>query len=137
MSKASRLSREGFTLIEIIIVMTIIGILIGLGLPQYKNHLLRTREAVLRENLFTLRKLIDEYCVDKGKYPDSLQSLVQDGYLRMIPPDPITKSSSTWVEVREMPSSDEYILAESLGVIDVKSGSDEKSPIDGTAYNTW
>ena len=137
MSTSIRRFQRGFTLIEILIVLGIIGILLGLGLPQYKNSLIKARESVLRENLFQLRKLIDQYHLDKGKYPDSLQALVQDNYIRMIPTDPITKSSTTWVEVRETPAPDEYVTAESLGVIDVKSGSEEKSPIDQTPYNTW
>jgi len=127
----------GFTLIEMVIVFALIGILVGLGLPQYKYSLVKARETVLRENLTVLRKLIDQYYQDKGKYPASLQALVQDGYLRTMPMDPVTKSSETWVEVRETPSPDEYVLPDSLGVIDVKSGSDMKSPIDGTLYNSW
>jgi general secretion pathway protein G len=129
--------RKGFTLIEMVVVFALIGILVGLGLPQYKYSLVKGREAVLREDLFQFRKLIDQYYQDKGKYPVSLDALVQDGYLRSIPVDPITKSSSTWVEVRETLPPDEYVMPDTLGVIDVKSGSDKKSPIDGTLYNTW
>jgi general secretion pathway protein G len=129
--------RKGFTLIEMVVVFALIGILVGLGLPQYKYSLVKARESVLREDLFQFRKLIDQYYQDKGKYPASLDSLVQDGYLRSIPVDPMTKSSATWVEVRETLPPDEYVLPETLGVIDVKSGSDKKSPIDGTLYNTW
>jgi general secretion pathway protein G len=127
----------GFTLIEMVIVFALIGILVGLGLPQYKYSLVKARETVLRENLTVFRKQIDQYYQDKGKYPASLQALVQDGYLRTMPMDPMTKSSETWVEVRETPSPDEYVLPDSLGVIDVKSGSDMKSPIDGTLYSSW
>ncbi|MGZ7065895.1 MAG: prepilin-type N-terminal cleavage/methylation domain-containing protein [Candidatus Aminicenantales bacterium] len=127
----------GFTLIEMVIVFALIGILVGLGLPQYKYSLIKARETVLRENLTVLRKLIDQYYQDKGKYPASLQALVQDSYLRTMPMDPMTKSSETWVEVRETPSPDEYVQPDSLGVIDVKSGSDTKSPIDGTLYSSW
>jgi general secretion pathway protein G len=129
--------RGGFTLIEMVIVFALIGILVGLGLPQYKYSLVKAREAVLRENLTVIRKLIDQYYQDKGKYPATLQALVQDGYIRSMPLDPVTKSSSTWVEIRETPSPDEYVLPDSLGVVDVKSGSEAKSPIDGTLYNTW
>jgi general secretion pathway protein G len=129
--------RRGFTLIEMVVVFALIGILVGLGLPQYKYSLVKARESVLREDLFQLRKLIDQYYQDKGKYPASLDSLVQDGYLRSIPADPFTKSSMTWVEVRETLPPDEYVMPDTLGVIDVKSGSDKKSPIDGTLYNTW
>ena len=127
----------GFTLLEMVIVFALLGILLGLGLPQYKYTLIKGREAVLRENLFQLRKQIDHYYQDKGKYPASLQALVQDGYFRTMPVDPVTKSSTTWVEVREQPSPDEYVLPDALGVIDVKSGSEEKSQLDGTPYNTW
>jgi general secretion pathway protein G len=127
----------GFTLIEMVIVFALIGILIGLALPQYKYSLVKAKETVLRENLFVLRKLIDQYYQDKGKYPASLQALVQDGYVRAIPTDPVTKSSTTWVEVRETPAPDELVMPDALGVIDVKSGSEEKSPIEGTPYNTW
>jgi general secretion pathway protein G len=128
---------RGFTLLEMVVVFALIGILVGLGLPQYKYSLVKAREAVLREDLFVFRKLIDQYYQDKGKYPASLDALVQDGYLRLIPVDPMTKSSTTWVEVRETPPPDEYVMPDTLGVIDVKSGSDQKSPIDGSLYNTW
>jgi len=138
MRKTWRSGRNGgFTLIEMVIVFALIGILVGLGLPQYKYSLVKAREAVLRENLFQIRKQIDLYYQDKGKYPASLQALVQDGYLRSLPVDPVTKSPTTWEEVRETLPPDEYVMPETLGVVDVKSGSDQKSPIDGTVYNTW
>ena len=129
--------RPGFTLIELIIVLSIIGLLVGLGLPQYKSAMVKARETVLKENLFILRRLIDQYAQDKGKYPASLQALVQDSYLRAIPVDPTTRLSTTWVEVREQPSPEDPMLAEIPGVLDIKSGSEDKSPIDGTPYNTW
>lgn len=127
---------KGFTLIEVIIVFTLIGILVGLGLPQYKYATKRAREAVLKENLFQLRTLINQYHVDKGKYPESLQALVEEEYLMKIPVDPITKSSETWVEVRESLTDEEMLTGVEPGVVDVLSGSEEKS-IDGTPYNTW
>ncbi|MGB8952433.1 MAG: prepilin-type N-terminal cleavage/methylation domain-containing protein [Candidatus Aminicenantales bacterium] len=127
---------RGFTLIEVIVVLTIIGILIGLALPQYQNAARRARESVLKENLFQLRKLIDQYFTDKGKYPASLQSLVQENYLRKIPIDPITGSSETWMEIRENPPAEEIEPGMELGIVDVLSGSDKKS-LDGTLYNTW
>lgn len=128
--------RRGFTLIEIIIVFTLIGILVGLGLPQYKYATKRAREAVLKENLFQMRKLINQYYVDKGQYPPSLQALVDEEYLKRIPVDPMTRSSETWVEVRETLTDEEIMTGVEPGVIDVLSGSEEKS-LDGTAYNTW
>ncbi len=129
-------SRSGFTLIELIIVFTLIAILVGLGLPQFKNSTKSAREVVLKEDLFQFRKLIDQYFVDKTKYPPSLQALVDEGYLREIPIDPITKSATTWVEVREQLTSENLVPGFEPGVIDVRSGSEAKS-LDGTAYNTW
>jgi len=134
---STRTGERGFTLIEIIIVLSIIGLLVGLGLPTYKSATVKAREAVLHENLFILRKLIDQYAQDKGKYPASLQALVQDSYIRAIPVDPMTHLATTWVEVRELPSPEDPLLSEIPGVIDVKSGSEDKSPIDGSPYNTW
>ena len=134
---AIRTGRRGFTLIELIIVLSIIGLLVGLGLPTYKSATVKARETDLKENLFILRKLIDQYAQDKGKYPASLQTLVQDSYIRAIPVDPVTHLATTWVEVRELPSPEEPMLTEMPGVIDVKSGSEAKSPIDGSPYNTW
>ena len=128
--------KNGFTLIEIIIVFTLIGILVGLGLPQYKNAVKRARETVLKENLFQMRKLIDQYYADKGKYPLSLQTLVDEKYLRSIPIDPITKSSETWIEMQEIPGEEELMLAVELGIVDVFSGSGQKA-LDGTLYSTW
>jgi general secretion pathway protein G len=135
--KAVPRTQKGFTLIELIIVLSIIGLLVGLGLPQYKSASIKARETVLKENLFILRKLLDQYAMDKGKYPASLQTLVQEGYLRTIPVDPMTRSAETWVEVREVPTLEDPMLMELPGVVDVKSGSDGKSPIDSSPYNTW
>ncbi len=133
---STRTGDRGFTLIEIIIVLSIIGLLVGLGLPSYKSATVKAREAVLRENLYILRKLIDQYAQDKGKYPASLQVLVQDSYIRSIPVDPVTRLTN-WVEVRELPSPEDPMLTEIPGVFDVKSASEDKSPIDGSPYNTW
>lgn len=129
-------SRPGFTLIELIIVLTIIGILLGLAIPQYQTAAKRAREAVLKENLFILRKLINQYHLDKGHYPPSLQALVEEGYLRSIPVDPMTKSRETWVEIREEFTEELIQAGLQPGVIDVLSGSEEIG-LDGTPYNTW
>jgi general secretion pathway protein G len=134
---STRTGDRGFTLIELIIVLSIIGLLVGLALPTYKSASVKAREAVLKENLTILRKLIDQYAQDKGKYPASLQALVQDSYLRTIPVDPMTHLATTWVEVRELPSPEDPMLNTIPGVIDVKSGSEDKSPVDGSPYNTW
>ncbi|OGD13241.1 MAG: hypothetical protein A2V76_09940 [Candidatus Aminicenantes bacterium RBG_16_63_14] len=135
--RATGIGERGFTLIELIIVLSIIGLLVGLGLPNYKSATVKAREAVLKENLFILRKLIDLYAQDKGKYPASLETLVQDSYIRAIPVDPMTRQSTTWVEVRELPSPEDPMINEVPGVFDVKSGSEDKSPLDGSPYNTW
>ena len=134
---AIRTGRRGFTLIELIIVLSIIGLLVGLGMPTYRSARIKAEEAVLKENLFILRKLIDQYAQDKGKYPASLQTLVQDSYIRAIPVDPMTRLSTSWVEVRELPSPEDPMLNEIPGIIDVKSGSEKKSPLDESPYNTW
>jgi general secretion pathway protein G len=131
-----RAKDKGFTLIEMLIVFTLIGILVGLALPQYQNAVKKARESVLKDTLFQLRKLIDQYFSDKGKYPASLQALVDDNYLRKIPLDPITGKSDTWVEVKEQPSVDELEPGQVFGVSDVRSGSEEKSQ-DGTLYSAW
>lgn len=128
--------QNGFTLIELIIVFTLIGILVGLGIPQYKYAVKRARESVLKEDLFQMRKLINQYYTDKQKYPSSLLNLVEDKYLRSIPIDPITKSSETWVEVHETLGEEDMLAGAQPGIIDVVSGSDQKS-LDGTPYNTW
>jgi general secretion pathway protein G len=128
---------RGFTLIEIIIVFTLIGILVGLGLPQYTTSVKRAREVILKEDLFQMRKLINQYYTDKGKYPVSLQMLVDEQYLRSIPIDPITKSSQTWVEVQQTLTDDELMSFDiEIGIVDILSGSNEKA-LDGTLYNTW
>jgi general secretion pathway protein G len=128
--------KNGFTLIEMLIVFALIGILVGLGLPQYKYATKRARESVLKENLFQMRTLIDQYYADKGKYPYSLQALVDEKYLRAIPRDPITGSSETWIEIPEILSEEDLILAVEPGISDVLSGSEMKS-LDGTLYSTW
>ena len=131
-----RNTKKGFTLIEIMIVFTLIGILVGLAIPQYKNAVKRTRETVLKENLHQMRKLINQYYADKGKYPLSLQTLVDEDYVAYIPIDPITGFSDTWVEIPETPSDEELTIDFQPGIVDVQSGSDQIA-IDGTPYNTW
>jgi general secretion pathway protein G len=132
----SKYKEKGFTLIELIIVITLIGILVGLGLPQFKNATKRTREAALKENLFQLRKLINQYLVDKGKYPQSHQTLVDEEYLYRIPVDPMTKSTDTWIEIPQVMTMEEMAAGTMPGIMDVQSSSDETST-EGTAYNTW
>lgn len=123
----------GFTLIEILIVITIIMILISVAIPSYRQSLLRARETVLRENLFVLRATIEQFTLDKERAPDSLEELVTEGYLRAIPPD-ITGRNDTW----QVEYSDVLISPEqpSGGIGDVHSGSNGISS-EGTPYNTW
>jgi general secretion pathway protein G len=123
---------SGFTLLELIVVITIMGILVSIALPNYRNSVLQAREAVLRENLYRLRDLIDQYQSDKGKYPDSLEALVTDGYLRSIPTDPM--SPGPWVEVP--PEYDAASGDAPTGVFDVKSSSGQVG-MNGVPYSEW
>jgi general secretion pathway protein G len=127
-------NHQGYTLIELMIVLTIISILVTIALPIANAAILRTKEAVLKSNLFTLRSLIDQYTADKLKAPQSLQDLVTAGYLRAIPKDPITGSADTWQTVTE----ESTILPEQteVGIYDIHSGSSATSS-EGTPYNTW
>ena len=131
-----RMKRQdaGFTLIELMIVMAIIGVLTLVAVPSYIQAVKHAREAVLKEDLQTMRSAIDSYTMDKQKAPQSLDDLVQDGYLRAIPEDPMTRSTSSWVTDT---SSDMRSLDETdPGVDDVHSGSDQPGS-DGQPYNTW
>jgi len=127
--------RSGFTLVEILIVMTIISILVSVAVPMYQKAVLRAKESLLRSNLFTMRTVIDEYTYDKQKAPQTLQDLVSEGYLRQVPIDPITGSSDTWQTVMEDASTS--VNQNEPGIFDVHSGSDQVSPLDGTAYAEW
>jgi general secretion pathway protein G len=116
-------------LIELLVVMAIIALLLSLAIPRYFGSLERSKEAVLREDLFQLRDAIGKYYGDKGKYPDSLDALASEKYLRKVPVDPITESATTWVTVApEDPQKG--------GVYDVKSGAQGKAT-DGTVYAEW
>lgn len=128
--------QKGFTLIELIIVLTLIGIIVGFGLPQYKNAVKKARETGLKENLYIMRTLINQYYIDKKKYPMSLQALVDDQYLLKIPVDPITQSTETWEEVPETLNEDDILAGVIPGIADVRSGSQELG-LDGSPYNSW
>ncbi len=132
----SRHLEKGFTLIELIIVFTLIGILVGLGIPQYKYAVKKANEAALKENLFLMRTLLQQYYTDKHKYPISLQTLVDEKYLLKIPLDPITKSMETWMEIQETLLEDDLLEGVIPGIADIRSGS-YKRAIDGSIYNTW
>jgi len=127
-------SRLGFTMIELMIVMTIIVIIISMAIPMYQRSILRAKESVLKHNLFTLRTVIDEYTYDKQKAPQSLQDLVSEGYLRDVPLDPITSSNTSWkLQMEESVSSASQTEP---GIFDVRSGSD-KTSLEGTPYAEW
>jgi len=135
---------RGFTLLELIIVVAIIGILATIAMPAMKDVPRRANEAVLRTNLRTIRDVIDQYYGDKGRYPPSLQALVEAGYFRKLPTDPITKSSETWTPVLEETNADNPPDvgtgggddSQQPGITDVHSGSPALA-LDGTAYATW
>lgn len=116
------------------VVITIIVILITMAIPIYQKSIIRAKESVLKNNLFTLRTVIDNYTYDKEKAPQSLQDLVTDGYLRTIPVDPITGSNQTWRTIME--DASQSVNQAEPGIFDVKSGSD-KIGTDGTAYSDW
>jgi general secretion pathway protein G len=125
---------RGFTLIELIVVASILVVLAGLGLVQYKNGVTRAREGVLKTDLFNMRDAIDQYYADKGQYPGTLDELTSAGYLRRVPDDPFTMSNSTWQTIPSEPDANNPTAAP--GVYDVKSGSDATA-LDGTKYSDW
>jgi general secretion pathway protein G len=125
---------RGFTMIELLVVMTLIVILATMGMTQYKTSQVYAREAVLKEDLFRLRDAIDQYYADKGQYPSTIDALVSDGYLRKVPEDPFTKSNSSWQTVPAEP--DPANPTAEPGVYDIKSGSDQTA-LDGTKYAEW
>ncbi len=127
-------SEAGFTIIELMVVMTLIAILATIGMAQYRQSVIYARESVLKQDLFHMRDAIDQYYADKGQYPSTLDALVSDGYVRKLPEDPFTKSNSTWQTIAAEP--DPNNAAAEAGVYDVKSGS-EGTAIDGTKYSEW
>jgi general secretion pathway protein G len=125
---------RGFTIIELMVVMTIIVTLATIGMVQYRQSVQFAKESVLKDDLFKLRDAIDQYYADKNQYPPSLEDLVSSGYVRAIPKDPITNSTTSWQAVPAEPDPNNPSVAP--GVYDVKSGSDLAS-MDGSRYADW
>lgn len=133
-TRATRSSQQGFTLLELMIVMVIIGLLAAIAVPAYIQNVRHAKEAVLREDLHTLRSAIDSYTIDKQQAPQSLDDLVQAGYLKTMPIDPITQRSDTWIPVQ----SDAMMSLDQTqpGIDDVHSGA-QQAATDGSSYSTW
>ena len=131
---STRRNERGFTLIELLVVITLIMILASIALGQYRNSVLLAKEAALRSNLFHMREAIDQYYADKARYPESLEALVSEGYLRAIPNDPFTNSNTTWqtTPAEQQPG----VLSTSPGIYDVKSGA-EGIAVDGSRFSDW
>jgi general secretion pathway protein G len=127
-------SQSGFTIIELLVVLSLIVVLATIGMTQYKNSRVYASESVLHTDLFRMRDAIDQYYADKGQYPTTLDALVSEGYLRKLPDDPFTKSSTTWQTVPAEPDPNNPTAEP--GVYDVKSGSD-RTALDGTKYADW
>ena len=125
---------RGFTLIELLVVVAIIGLLAAIAVGQYRRHIKRTEEAVLKENLYTIRSHINMYFADKGKYPYDLRSLVDDHYLQRMPYDPITRSTETWIGI-PADLGEEDISVEP-GIADVESGANGYA-MDGSPFSDW
>jgi general secretion pathway protein G len=133
-TRLTRRTDAGWTLIELLIVISLIMILSAIALSAYRNSVTAAKEAALMSNLQQMREAIDQYYADKGRYPDSLQTLVSDGYLRSVPKDPFTNSTDTWLP--EQAEQQGGALTASPGIYDVKSGADGTG-LDGTRYADW
>ena len=129
-----QLRRRGFTMIELMVVMAIVSILMSVAVPMYHKSLIRGKETILRQNLFSMRTVIDEYTYDKQKAPQTLDDLVQAGYLRKVPLDPMTSSDRSWKLIME--DATNTVNQSEPGIFDVRSGSD-KTSLEGTAYSEW
>ena len=129
-----RSGEGGFTLVELLVVISLISILAAMGLVQYRNSVISAKESVLHTDLFRMRDAIDQYYADKAKYPASLDALVTDGYLRGVPKDPITNSAETWQTVPADPDPND--TSGEVGIYNVKSGS-EGTSLEGSKYNEW
>jgi general secretion pathway protein G len=133
-ARRSACATWGFTFVELMIVMAIIAVLLSIAVPIYSRSIVRSKESVLKNNLFTLRTVLDEYTYDKQKAPQSLQDLVSDGYLRQVPVDPMTGTADSWQIIPE--DSTNTVDQTQPGIFDVRSGSDKIS-LEGTPYSDW
>jgi len=142
----SNRAQGGFTLIELIIVVAIIGILASIAVPAMQNAPIKAREAVIRADLYQMRSCIDQHLADKGVYPESLEALVESGYMRFIPADPFTgETDYVWLEISAEPTDledlepiDEDLMPEGgFGIIDVKYANDTRVALDGSLMSEW
>jgi len=133
MGRFAVIDKKGYTLLELMIVVAIVGILVTLAIPTFQQSAVKAREAALKQNLFTMRAVIDQFYADRGDYPLSLDELVEAKYIRDIPVDPFTRSSTTWNTIYEDQEEGDDSPA---GIYDIKSGSDEIA-LDGTPYKEW
>ena len=134
MAPSIKTGKRGFTILELMVVMSIIVTLATIGLVQYRQSVLVAKEAVLKDDLFKMKEAIDQYYADKNQYPATLEDLVSAGYLRALPKDPFTRSESSWQAIPAEPDPNNPMAA--LGVYDVKSGSDAVA-LDGSKYSDW
>jgi general secretion pathway protein G len=134
MERRTRSGRAGFTIIELMVVMAIVLVILSVAVPLYNKSVIRARESVLRQNLFTMRTVIDEFTYDKQKAPQNLEDLVREGYLRQIPIDPVTGNNTGWKIIMEEAASS--VSQSEPGIFDVRSSS-EKTSLEGTKYSEW
>lgn len=132
--RSGRRERAGFTIMELMVSMAIVLVVISVAVPLYQKSIIRARESVLRQNLFSLRTVIDEYTYDKQKAPQQLDELVREGYLRQMPLDPIVGNSTSWKVIMEDASAS--ASQSEPGIFDVRSSS-EKTSLEGTPYSEW
>jgi len=133
MRRAAR-ADGGFTMIELLVVLSLIVILASMGMSQYHSSVVYAKESTLKEDLFRMRDAIDQYYADKNQYPSTIDALVSDGYLRKLPEDPFTRNSTSWQTVPAEPDPNNPTAEP--GVYDVKSGSDGTA-LDGSKYSDW